>query len=264
MSRATRAYLKEQHAINEAQRIRPDPYGGMDSITADQKRAELIVQHPSMNVPSLPIDADARDRRKSEIIECSNVTVPSRGDYAKPNGNSSTRGQASVGPGGSPSSDTHTRSHSRASDSNMRDEGGRPVVNSSEEQDGSTIGNTSNCAKNAATLMDTKSTDHHPTSQDDGGDAWGDFRSHILHDPHQPVPIAMVNRHPTGSGPPFCLCRSRKELIIVFTCRPWALPRPPISARRCLAQCHVPGKEEGFHVCSTHFIDSVGAHTESA
>ncbi|KAH9967378.1 hypothetical protein BC827DRAFT_587889 [Russula dissimulans] len=188
MSRATRAYLKEQHAINEAQRIRPDsqPYGGTDSITSDQKRADLIVRHPSMKVPSLPIDADARDRRsfhsqtgdrRSEIVESdSNVIVPSWwGDYAKPKANSSTQDPASVGCDGS------------------------PVVNSSEEQDGSIIDNTSNCAKDAATLPDTKPTGHQPTSQDDGGDAWSDFLPHILHDPHQPVPIAMVNRLPTGS-----------------------------------------------------------------
>lgn len=31
------------------------------------------------------------------------------------------------------------------------------------------------------------------------GDFLGDFCSHILHEPHRPVPIAMVNRRPTGS-----------------------------------------------------------------
>lgn len=29
----------------------------------------------------------------------------------------------------------------------------------------------------------------------------GDFSPHLLHEPHEPVPIAMVNRGPTGSEP---------------------------------------------------------------
>ncbi|KAH9968566.1 hypothetical protein BJV74DRAFT_784951 [Russula compacta] len=45
---------------------------------------------------------------------------------------------------------------------------------------------------------DTKPSDHQPTSQDDDDDSWSDFRPHILHEPHAPVPIAVVNRPPTG------------------------------------------------------------------
>jgi hypothetical protein len=38
------------------------------------------------------------------------------------------------------------------------------------------------------------------TSQGSDGDL-GDFCPHLLHEPHIPVPIAMVNRRPTGSEP---------------------------------------------------------------
>ncbi len=39
------------------------------------------------------------------------------------------------------------------------------------------------------------------TTQGSDGDFLGDFCPHILHEPHIPVPIAMVNRRPTGSEP---------------------------------------------------------------
>ena len=85
-----------------------------------------------------------------------------------------------------------------------------------------------------ATLSKTKELIPESKSQGDDGDIRSDFRPHLLHDPHQPVPIALVNRYPTGSRPfPFIL--SCKQPIVVSECRTWTLPRPPKPTRHCLA-----------------------------
>jgi hypothetical protein len=74
------------------------------------------------------------------------------------------------------------RSHSPISDSNSRGVG-NGLVSSSE----------------TAELLDAGEVDS--AIQDSDDDFLGDFFPHILHEPHIPVPIAMVNRRPTGSKP---------------------------------------------------------------
>ncbi|KAI9507309.1 hypothetical protein F5148DRAFT_1299783, partial [Russula earlei] len=178
MARATRAHLKERHIINEAQGVQHDRQQcSIDSVTADMKRADLIVRHPSMHMPSLPKDAvdtgrrgslssQTENRKRGETMESHpNVIEPSQRGSAKSNANGGALGQASVG--------THTR-----------------------EKDTS-INN--NGTVDAPTLPNAKSADHQPTSHDgSAGETGGDFCPYILHDPHEPVPIALVNRCPTG------------------------------------------------------------------
>ena len=197
MSRATRAYLKEQHAINEAQ-------GGQseDAPTAEEKRIGLIVRHPSMRVPSFPDDvgtgqrrnlnSDPEDRGPGEIAESHpNVTRPSYRGSTRSSVNGSARSPASVGSGGASSSGTHGRSHSSALDDPARHEDGGLVLNLSKRHDTGNTDSTSNGAAGSTT---------HPGDSDE---TWKDFRPHILHDPHGPVPIAIVNRWATGSQSSF-------------------------------------------------------------
>jgi hypothetical protein len=196
-SQATRAYLKEQHAINEAQGDQSE-----DAPTAEDKRIGLIVRHPSMRVPSFPDDvgagrqrnlnSDPEDRGPSEIAESHpNVTRPSWRGSTRSSVNGSARSPASVGPGGAPSSGTHGRSHSFALDNPARHEDGGLVFNLSKRHDTGNSDNTSHGAAGSTT---------HPGDSDE---TWEDFRPHILHDPHHPVPIAIVNRWATGSQSSF-------------------------------------------------------------
>lgn len=222
MSKATRAYLKEQHVIDEAQ-------GTIDTVTAEQGHTDLFARHPSLQVPPLPTDAGARNPEclnaetgnrtmgKGKIAGSrSNVTVPSWRGYPKPNACSGASSQASAGSGGSPSLCTHSHTHSPVSDVLVRDEDGRPVVGLAAEHDANITGDTSNGVVEIVVPPDTKPSDHHPTSQDDDGDSWSDFCPHILHEPHAPVPIVIVNRPPTGSGPPSywcCLCNVNSSIV---------------------------------------------------
>ena len=200
MSRATRAYLKEQHAINEAQGGQPN-----DALTADEKRIDLIVRHPSMRVPSFPDDVGAGRRRRNfnsepedrgpgEIAESHpNVTGPSWRGSTRSSVNGSARSPASVGSGGASSSGTNGRSHSSAlaalGDPARHEDDGL-VLNLSKRHDTGNSDNTSNGAGSTT----------HPGDNDE---TWEDFRPHILHDPHDPVPIAIVNRWATGSRSSF-------------------------------------------------------------
>ena len=55
----------------------------------------------------------------------------------------------------------------------------------------------------AVTLLDTRRSDE-ATAPLDGSshdETSSNFCPHILHEPHQPVPIALVNRLPSGSEP---------------------------------------------------------------
>lgn len=101
----------------------------------------------------------------------SDMPMPSSRDSAKPNVNSSSHGQSLNGSAETHGLGIHTPSHSPAPEHPVHDEGGMPVVSSSKEH-----------------------------NKDDGDirSRRSDFRPHLLHDPHQPVPIAIVNRCPTG------------------------------------------------------------------
>jgi len=206
MSRATRAYLREQHAINEAQGGQPE-----DTPTAEAKRIDLIVRHPSMRVPSFPDDvgagrrrnpnSDTGDRGPGEIAgKHPNVIVPSLRGSTRSSVNDSARSPASVGSGGASGSGTHGRSHSSELDNPARHEDGGLVLNSLKKQDTSNADNPINGAAGS-------------TTPPGGNETWDDFRPHILHDPHDPVPMAIVNRWPTGSKSSFPWSSMQRELI---------------------------------------------------
>ncbi|KAN0105527.1 hypothetical protein V8E52_010932 [Russula decolorans] len=106
----------------------------------------------------------------------SDMPIPSSRDSAKPNVNSSSRAQSLNGSAETHGLGIHTPSHSPAPEHPVHDEGGMPVVGSSKEHNVDIAGN-----------------------KDDDGDTRSDFRPHLLHEPHQPVPIAILNRCPTGT-----------------------------------------------------------------
>jgi hypothetical protein len=207
MSRATRAYLREQHVIdviNEAQGVGPE-----DAPEVEEKCIDLIVRHPSMRVPSFPNDVDV-GRRKSlnsdrvdrgpvEIAgSLPNLTEPLWTSSTRPSVNGRDRSPASLG--SASSSGTRGRFHSSALDNSARHEDRGPVFSLSRERETSK-NYTSNGAADYTTLPG------------DSNETWGDFCPHILHDPHDPVPIAVVNRWPTGSNYLFPWSSMQRELI---------------------------------------------------
>jgi hypothetical protein len=96
-----------------------------------------------------------------------------------------------------------------------------------------------------ADLQDAGEVDSPSPTQGSDGDL-GDFCPHILHEPHIPVPIAMVNRRPTGSELFRLLSRTRADF-----CSAWTLFRPPLPTRCRLAQRHALCPKERLHVCFT-------------
>jgi hypothetical protein len=99
----------------------------------------------------------------------------------------------------------HTPSHSLPPEHPVHDEGGIAIVGSSKEHNVDITGNKVTALR---APPKTKRTNHQVKSQDDG-DIRSDFRPHLLHDPHQPVPIALLNRCPTGGRPfPFVHAKS--------------------------------------------------------
>jgi hypothetical protein len=231
MSKATRAYLRGQNAVNEAQDAQPNAQvtqgcNSMDSVTADQERRGVIAEHPIMQVHSPRSNGNAGDRgdfnsetenRRSEMVERHwNMAVPSCAGF--PNVDTSARGQGTVHGDGNATSGsgrapnrlaptpnafgTNTGSRSSGSDNLARDEDDTQVSMSEEPDTRSTEpAGSGSTGMEAGPLLDTRSFDSRGTAQDgDGdGDALSDFRPHILHEPHEPVPIAIVNRSPTGS-----------------------------------------------------------------
>lgn len=187
MSKATRVYLREQHAINKAQDDQPK-----DVSAVEEKHVDLIVQHPSMRVPSFPDDLGTGLHRDSNSEIGEKQTVSSREDSANLNDENSTRSPAPAGSGDAPSTSTrgHGCSDSIPSKNRIRHEDGRPVNHSSREQDEG--GMTNDASDGAADPVPLPG---------DGDDTWSDFRPHMLHEPHELVPIAFVNRWPTGSEP---------------------------------------------------------------
>jgi hypothetical protein len=190
MSKATLLYLKERPVNNESQGGQSNPrcHNSAGAMAKEQKR---------------PDTTDARYRSNSDM------PMPSSRDSAKPNVNSSSRGQSLNGSTEAHELGIHTPSHSPPPEHPVHDEGSIAVVTSSKERNVEITGNKVNGAARAAAFSETKRTNSQVKSQDDDGDIRSDFRPHLLHDPHQPVPIAIVNRCPTGSKPfPFVpLCK---------------------------------------------------------
>jgi len=211
MSKATLLYLKERPVNSESQGSQSNPrcHDSAGAVTKEQKRPDTIARHQSK----------------------SGMPTPSLGDSAKPIVNSSGRGQGLDGPTEVPGPDMHTPSHSPAPKHTVHDEGCMPVVSSSKEHNAGITGNEVTTPQH---FRIQKELTRQVKSQDNDRDIRSEFCPHILHEPYHPVPIAVVNRCPTGSRPslfvPLC-----KKLMIVSDCSAWKLSRRPIPTRRCLA-----------------------------
>jgi len=160
-SKATLLYLKERPVNNESQGSQSNPrcHNSAGTVAKEQKRPDTTARYQSN----------------------SDTPTPSSRDSAKPNVNSSSRGQSLNGSAEAHGLGIHIPSHSPATEHPMHDEGGMAVVSSSKDN----VDITGN--------------------KDDDGDIRSDFCPHLLHDPHQPVPIAIVNRCPTGTPGHYCV-----------------------------------------------------------
>jgi hypothetical protein len=223
-SKATCACLQGQPAVSEAQGSQPttrcltQPCSSMDSATADQMRRDIIVEHPNMQAPSPRTSLKVEDHgnienRRSRMVEKRwNMAMPPRAGF--PNVDTNARGQGTVHVGGDATSgsgrasnrlaatipdavNTSTSSRSPGPANLAQHEGDARVSVPDIDPVGSDPTD-----MEAGPLLDTiKTIDGRDTVKDGGGD--GDtlsgFLPHILHEPHEPVPIAIVNRSPTGS-----------------------------------------------------------------
>ncbi|KAI9461909.1 hypothetical protein BJY52DRAFT_1257542 [Lactarius psammicola] len=191
---ALRAHFREWHVIKKAQSMQSDVpsqprrTSGTSSVTADQRRRDAVFEQPEVWVPSPPKSADARnygnfdnspeDYEGDEAMERHwDMTAPWWKDT-----NSKDSVSASTG------------SYSLASDSNSRGTNNSLVGSfGTRKMSAASKGG----GPDTAGLQDMGEVDS--TTQGSDGDFLGDFFPHILHEPHTPVPIAMVNRRPTGT-----------------------------------------------------------------
>lgn len=219
MSTALRAHFREWDVFTKAQSMKfdaqPQPQltSGTSSVTADKRYRNAMSKPPQVRIPSTPESADARDHgnfdtspedylyERDEVVE--SVTVPSLKESLKANTNANGDVDSAFDYPKTPDSLAPTDSvgasagpHSPASDSNSRN-ADNGIASPSESPDssaatkvgGSEIGGLQGAGEVGSTTRDS----------DD--DFLGDFCPHLLHEPHRPVPIAMVNRRPTGSEP---------------------------------------------------------------
>jgi hypothetical protein len=210
MSEATRAYLQGRCAVNEAQGVQPIATGptqhcpGVDSVAADENRGDLIAEPLNMPVPSLHTSGNAVDytsepeKRRNEMIESHLNSLPNaEADFQGRNKPQGERGELlTVLAVVTSNADTTAGSEILA-----RGEDQMQVTKSEEPNTSSTnpVGSGST-TMGAGKLPDTKASDSQGTPQGSGdGGTSSDFCPHILHKPHDPVPIAIVNRSPKGS-----------------------------------------------------------------
>jgi hypothetical protein len=229
MSKATCAYLQGQPGVHEAQGGEPTPRcltqrpSSMDSATADQKRRDVIVEHQNMQARSpcsslnLEDSGDIENRRSVMVEKHWNMAMPPCAGF--PNVDANARGQSTVHVGGDASGsaritnrlaattpdavNTNTYSRSPRSE-NLAQHEGDARVSEPEAPHTSYIGpvDSDPTDMEAGPQLDTIHTIHgRDTAQDGGddGDTLSGFLPHILHEQHEPVPIAIVNRSPKGS-----------------------------------------------------------------
>ncbi|KAI0317533.1 hypothetical protein OF83DRAFT_1171920 [Amylostereum chailletii] len=192
-SKATRRYLAEQHAVNDADDALDgeSPPGAnekpskMDHQAAEDKRSQLIAEHPNMMVP--------HDSFPSSGASASTSSPKSRAsdlDSTSPNGASSSLATSEVPAEGSrppPKTNSALKDQSQGA--------GEAWAYDKEIADGKESG-----AKGAAGIamhLNFGKLDLEATVKD--SDILNEFRPHILHEPHAPCPMAMVNRQPIGT-----------------------------------------------------------------
>lgn len=122
MSKATLLYLKERPVNSESQGSQSNPrcHNGAGAVAKEQKRPDTTTRYRSN----------------------SDMPIPSSMDSAKPNVNSSSRGQSLNESAEAYGLGIHTPSHSPAPEHPVHDEGGMPVVSSLKEHNVDITGNT--------------------------------------------------------------------------------------------------------------------------
>ncbi|KAI9430801.1 hypothetical protein H4582DRAFT_2013996 [Lactarius indigo] len=198
MLTALRAHFQEWHVIKKVRSMRFDAPSQLQrisvtgSVTADQRRGDYHFGQPQVRVPSPPKSADARDHgifdasledyERGDAVEMHrDISVPSWKESVKTN--SDDNDSLSATGSYTPTSD----SNSRGTDSSLFSSFGTPDTSAATKDGGS-----------ETALQDAREVDS-TTQGSDGDFSLGDFCPHILHEPHKPVPIAMVNRRPTGT-----------------------------------------------------------------
>jgi hypothetical protein len=121
MCKATLLYLKERPVNNESQGGQSNPrcHSSAGAVAKEQKRPDKTTRYRSN----------------------SDMPIPSSRDSAKPNVNSSSRGQLLNKSAGAHGLGIHTPSHSPAPEHPVHDEGDMPVASSSKEHNVDITGN---------------------------------------------------------------------------------------------------------------------------
>ncbi|KAH9952788.1 hypothetical protein BGW80DRAFT_1452006 [Lactifluus volemus] len=199
MSEATRSYFQGQRAGNEAQ---PNAHSltqrcdRMNHVTADEERGDLISEHSSMQAPSPSSRVNLGDRG-----EIGSGLENQRSEMEEMHLNTAVLPNACANPRVTTPNVVGTNTASRPSESDNpgRDED-HAQANLLEKPDTCSIGvGSGSTSIEAGLLPDMRAFDGQGTAQECGEeDMLSDFRPYILHEPHNPVPIAMVNRSPTG------------------------------------------------------------------
>ncbi|KDQ09583.1 hypothetical protein BOTBODRAFT_178962 [Botryobasidium botryosum FD-172 SS1] len=197
MSKASRALLGKQH---EAMANHPEDDGvGQDgSRTKAAVRTvagihgadggelgtdDLIGQHPAMNVPSQGESEAVRDKHRDANADA-NSNNNNNDQQLNGNGN----GAATATNGSSQQAKPHGGSDSPPTVDGQNDgQTPAPSLSPSNKSRGAEITK----LLNADGKYDATTAPNDEASLDD-------FMPHIMHEPHDPVPIAMVNRHPQG------------------------------------------------------------------
>ncbi|KAI0050745.1 hypothetical protein FA95DRAFT_1535710 [Auriscalpium vulgare] len=199
-SKHTRGFLRDQHAVNEAQEPggqagqtdaeqqtqggNPERRESMDSSAADQRRSQLIADHPNMMVP-----------HQSQSGESNNTVAQSQQNGTADSGNApsqqqTTSPQLDLNGSAAGSNPLALDDHTRTADADLAD---------AAKTEDHRITEGDNGAAEIARRLNIGKNDLAATVEDGDGSVLSDFRPHILHEPHAPCPIAMVNRNPTGT-----------------------------------------------------------------
>ncbi|KAI0061253.1 hypothetical protein BV25DRAFT_770703 [Artomyces pyxidatus] len=190
-SKATRGFLREQQAINDNSQGQPEGAGqrrgSMDSETADKQRSQLIADHPNMKVPSHS-QSDLTDQAQSAPAGADGSARPGVQDRGVPGGSAPPPGD-------------NAGSNPVALDDHTRDANVEIAASSKADDKGITERRVSGRSGGAAGIAEHLNAGNIvlEATVDDDDDLLSDFRPHILHEPHPPCPIAMVNRNPVGT-----------------------------------------------------------------
>ena len=213
MSKATLLYLKERPVNSESQGSQSNP----NSARAIVKEQKLL-------------DTTARYRSSPDM------SIPPSRDSAKPNVNSSSRGQLLGG-----SAETHglgihgihTPSHSPPPEHPVHDEGGMALVSSSEEHNSGISGNKVIALRPLQRVLRQKELITGSNSRE----IMGIFEAGFTHIYYTIRISPSRSRSSIDALREVCLFHLYlyAKPIVVSGCSAWTLRRRPIPTRRCLA-----------------------------